>query len=247
MLASDDATSLALLYHLNSAVWTNAEAYAEPHLPRYREADGETVALPPARGDSRLDALIARRRSCRAFAPAPLDEESFGGILHAAYGIVDRAETTPGWGLFRRAVPSAGGLYPLDVYVAAERVDGIEDGVYRYVPVAHELEPISAAAPLAVLRAQLLQPELTRNANALIFLTVEFARTLSKYGPRGYRYILLECGHVAENICLASAERGLETLCMGGFSDDGVNAALGLDGAQNAVIYAVAVGRSGAS
>jgi SagB-type dehydrogenase family enzyme len=243
MLAHDDATTLALLYHLNSAVWTNAEAYAEPHLPHYREAEGETVALPPQNGESPLGELIARRRSCRAFAPVHLGAEALGGILHAAYGIVDRTEPTPGWGLFRRAVPSAGGLYPLDVYVAAERVDGVADGVYRYVPVAHELERVSAAAPPAALRAQLLQPELTRNANALIFVTAEFARTLSKYGPRGYRYVLLECGHVAENVCLASAERGLDTLCMGGFSDDGVNGALGLDGAQHAAIYAVAVGR----
>ena len=74
------------------------------------------------------------------------------------------------------------------------------------------------------------------------FLSAVFARTLKKYGPRGYRYILLEAGHCAQNLCLLAAERGLATLCLGGFQDTKLNRLLGLDGTTEAVVYCQGVG-----
>jgi SagB-type dehydrogenase family enzyme len=76
----------------------------------------------------------------------------------------------------------------------------------------------------------------------VIVLSANFGRTLKKYGARGYRYVLLEAGHVAQNICLTAAELGLGSLCVGGYRDRGLNHALGLDGQHEAVVYCIGVG-----
>jgi SagB-type dehydrogenase family enzyme len=82
------------------------------------------------------------------------------------------------------------------------------------------------------------------DANAFVALTAPFERTQRKYGPRGYRYLLLEAGHVAQNLCLAAGRRGLATLCIGGFVDSILNAELGLDPRVAGVLYGVGVGVS---
>jgi SagB-type dehydrogenase family enzyme len=241
VLAFDDPQTLALLYHLNSAVWGNAAAYAEQvHEPSYREPPEDAIVLPAAPG-SEFDGLVAARRSCRAFAGSPLSLATLGAILRAGYGLTGVRQITQGWSMYGRSVPSAGGLYPLAVYLAVERIDGVAHGIYRFNPLG-ALEPIPSQATLATVRSHLLQPEACAGANAIVIITAEFARTLEKYGPRGYRYILLETGHVAQNICLAAVGFGLATLCLGGFSDVDLNADLALDGRSQAVLYCIAVG-----
>ena len=76
----------------------------------------------------------------------------------------------------------------------------------------------------------------------MIVLAARLDPTLRKYGPRGYRYLMLESGHIAQNITLLAAERNLSSVCMGGFEDSELNAALGLDGVSHAAFYCVAVG-----
>jgi len=83
-----------------------------------------------------------------------------------------------------------------------------------------------------------------RDANLIFFLSAVFHRSQKKYGPRGYRYILLEAGHVAQNLCLIAAEFNLGSLCMGGFYDSRLNRFLGFDGLSEAVVYSVAAGNS---
>jgi SagB-type dehydrogenase family enzyme len=74
----------------------------------------------------------------------------------------------------------------------------------------------------------MFSPEFTANANMLVMLAATFTTTQNKYGPRGYRYMLIEAGHAAQNLCLAAAELGCATLCLGGFEDDLLNRVLGL-------------------
>jgi SagB-type dehydrogenase family enzyme len=76
-----------------------------------------------------------------------------------------------------------------------------------------------------------------------LFLTAVFERTMSRYGPRGYRYVLLEAGHVAQNLCLVATELELGTLCLGGFRDAAINELLGLDPRGEGAVYAVAIGQ----
>jgi SagB-type dehydrogenase family enzyme len=80
------------------------------------------------------------------------------------------------------------------------------------------------------------------NANVLFMFSAVFHRTLKKYGARGYRYILLEAGHAAQNVCLLAAEEGLGALCAGGFIDSKLNRFLEFDGRTESVLYCVGVG-----
>jgi SagB-type dehydrogenase family enzyme len=84
--------------------------------------------------------------------------------------------------------------------------------------------------------------QFVEHANVLLFLGAVFARTQKKYGPRGYRYVLLEAGHAAQNVCLAAAEGGLGSLCIGGYLDGKLNAMLGLEDGKAGVVYVVGIG-----
>ena len=200
------------------------------------------TALPPP-APSPLTALLAERRSTRAFSLEELSLDAVSALTAAAQGIVETVPLDDGTSLVRRGAPSAGGLYPLELHVFARRVDGLADGLYFYDDHAHGLaerglgDPTAAAWPARSTRSRS-----SREANLLLAFVARFSRMQSKYGPRGYRYILLEAGHAAQNVCLRAAELGLATLCIGGFIDSELNAALGLRDTEAGVVYAVAAG-----
>ena len=244
MLRRDDAASLPLLYHLNSEPWFNFEAYraAAYEPPRPFPARGRYLELPPCDVPSNLQTLLQARRSCRQFAERPLSRPDLAALLNGAYGVVGAMQAGNGSWALARPAPSAGALYPLEVYAATRRVEDIPDAVYRYAVMAHGLEPAPKTASFEAAAECVLTAEFLRNANCLLMLSAVFHRTLKKYGPRGYRYILLEAGHVAQNVCLLAAERGLSALCVGGFWDARLNALLGLDPREEAIVYCVAIG-----
>ncbi len=141
----------------------------------------------------------------------------------------------------RRSVPSAGGLFPLELFVFLQRVEGLSDGLYHYDVRGHALELLRGNL-IAELAPFLYPYPFIRDANLVFALAAVFGRNQKKYGPRGYRYTLLEAGHSAQNICLRAVELGLGTLCMGGFEDSRLNRLLGLEPTREGVVYAVAVG-----
>jgi len=99
-----------------------------------------------------------------------------------------------------------------------------------------------AGTGLLEVRQVIFYPEFVEHANLLLVIAAVFERTLIKYGPRGYRYVLLEAGHAAQNVCLGAVESGLAAVCLGGFDDGAMNRAVGLDGRQEAAVYCLAVG-----
>jgi len=247
MLPLEDGTTLPLLYHLNSEPWMNFEAYAEHAYEvefKREEGIGDPVALPKPDEGSRLWQLLARRRSCRKFAPRSLPPAMLGTVLGGAYGLTNTTLLPSGFRFHSRSVPSAGGLYPLEMYLITQRVEGVSDGVHHYEVATRLLRPVRAVPTQEELVQLLLAQEFLENANAVIFLAAVFRRTLSKYGSRGYRYVLLEAGHVAQNLCLLAAELNLGSLCIGGFWDSRINRFLGLDGIHEAVVYSVGIGHS---
>ena len=245
MLPYQKPTALPLLYHLNSEPWMNFEAYADhPYDVEFKHRDGigEPVKLPASGQNSALDRLFARRRSCRSFAQTSLPAPTLGALLTGAYGLTNAVTVPNGFRFHSRPVPSAGGLYPLELYLITNRVDGIEDRVYHFEAAARQLRPIAPKPSSDELARMLLTQQFLENANVIIFITAVFDRTLSKYGSRGYRYVLLEAGHVAQNLCLLAAEMELGSLCAGGFWDSRLNRFLGLNGVDEAAIYCVGVG-----
>lgn len=238
-----DGTALSLLFHLNSAAWGRAGVEFDPSatVPRKVFPDPCPIPLAPADLGSEVAALAARRRSCRRYAERAMPLDVASALLRASYGLTDLRFETPSWARWGRTTPSAGGLYPLEVFVAMQNVEGAHDGVFHYEPVQDCLCSLSSCRLPDIIGA-IFSPEFVANANMLVMLAGTFATTQTKYGPRGYRYILIEAGHVAQNLCLMATELGYGSLCLGGFEDDRLNRALSLQELEEGVLYCVAVG-----
>jgi SagB-type dehydrogenase family enzyme len=187
----------------------------------------------PRRPRCSLWAAFERRQSRRDFDGAWLAERSLATVLDSGYGM--RAGNG-------RRVPSGGALYPLELYVAAHRVDGVDAGVYRFDPRRHALEELDRSDPWTALEAACVFPGLLEGAAAVVLVVAVFGRTRFKYGQRGYRFALLEAGHVVQNVVLAAAALDLPALPLGGFYDAQVDALLDIDGVEESVVYGVVVG-----
>lgn len=245
MLPSNDPRSLPLLYHLNSEPVIEEEAYTSlAGAAEFRPiADPSTaVMLPHAETDSALAQLLATRRSCRAYAERLLTLEVLATLLAQAYRGLGPAESVAAPSRLIRPVPSAGGLYPVDIDASVINVDGLNDGVYRYNVLHHCLERPEIRSSRERIAAHLVSSRFLEHANVLFFLVAAFDRCFEAYGPRGYRYALLEAGHVAQALCLAASQQGLGSLCAGGFRDADLNLELGLDTRRHGVVYCVGIG-----
>ncbi|HEY5295882.1 MAG TPA: SagB/ThcOx family dehydrogenase [Gaiellaceae bacterium] len=213
---------------------------------RYRTA--RRVELPPAQLPSTsLEEAIARRQSHRAFNDASIRVEQLAALLHAGYGITHQlAYATPDEaGPYLRTVPSGGGLYPLELFVFAYAVDGLRPALYHYDPPAHRLDELSVAPAVELRRraaSAAVYPELAGGGAALIVMSAMFWRTRFKYGLRGYRFALIEAGHVAQNMLLTATGLRLGSVPLGGIFDRRMDELLDLDGVNESVLYAVSVG-----
>lgn len=206
-------------------------------------AGARFVALPqPGPVTAGLSEAIARRCSVRDFASEPLDLASLSTLLHWAAG---RLEPVPlgAMELLRRPAPSAGGMYALEAYVIARNVAAVAPGIYHYQPAGHGLEEVRGVVPPRALSDYLFmgQPYATA-APVTIVLTAVFNRSLKKYRERGYRYLLIEAGHVGQNLMLCAAGLGLGTCGLGGFFDVELAQLLKLDVARELPLYAIACG-----
>lgn len=244
MLRTDDALTLPLFYHLNTEPWLNLEAYGDPaHEMHFKSVAPEGVRVPLVKPDETpLRRLLRTRRSCRMFLDQPMPLDQLAGILADTYGITGVIEGPEGRAMYTRPVPSAGALYPFELYVAVRSIEGIGDGLYHYQALDHALEPMKMGAVVKELGDLLLGQYYLETANVALIFAAVFERTLKKYGPRGYRYVLFEAGHAAQNVCLLATEMELGSICTGGFYDGRLNRYLGLDGTSEAALYLVGLG-----
>jgi SagB-type dehydrogenase family enzyme len=244
MIPVDDATTLSRLFHLNSEPWLNESAYrGSPYHQEFKEhRDAPRTSLPTPRA-GRIADLAARRTSIRAYAPKAVTAAALADVLHAAYGVVEIAPLEAGRAFLRRSVPSAGGLYPLELYLMLRRVEGAAPGIYHFDARGGALELVRPGDWRPAAAEVFYTWPFVTEAAAIVCFAAVFERCQKKYGPRGYRYVLLEAGHAAQNLCLAAAELELATLCMGGFRDRALNLLLGLEAPKEGVVYTVAVGR----
>jgi SagB-type dehydrogenase family enzyme len=192
------------------------------------------LPAPHEEGALSLEAAIQARRSVREFSGEPLSLDEVGQLLWAAQGIT----STQG----ARAAPSAGGTYPLELSVAAGHVTGLEPGVYRYLPAGHELELVAAGdARKSLAEAALDQAWVEEGAMDVVIAAV-YARTTERYGERGIRYVHLEAGHAAENLCLQATALSLGAVTVGAFSDEELAAAVQMPD-DHAPLYVIPIGR----
>jgi SagB-type dehydrogenase family enzyme len=208
-----------------------------------RNLNRRAHALPPPEhcGVTLAEALGARR-SERGFGAGELRLCELATVLHAAYGVTHAASAEDPQPL--RAVPSGGALYPLEVYAVLARVEEAEAGLYHFDPLRHALEVLSLGdSPRAVLKEAAIYPEIVDGCAATLLVTGIFWRSRFKYGLRGYRFTLLEAGHLVQNVLLTCTALALAAVPIGGFYDRPVDELLGVDGVNESVVYAVSLGR----
>lgn len=192
----------------------------------------------------RLCHALAKRRSVRRFSDRPVDLGRMVSILENAYGVTGQISHPEHPEIVQplRAAPSGGALYPIELYVAALNVAGLSDAIY-HVQINQRCLEMCRPGPIAPsLEPLVLMPYGRLDAPCLLILTARWERTLAKYGERGYRFILLDAGHVAQNVLLVAASLGLGGLPIGGFLDDDLSEALRLDPRQEPAIYVIALG-----
>ena len=180
------------------------------------------IALPaPAlRGKISVEQALAGRRSVREYREEPLSLEEVSQLLWAAQGVNGPRG--------RRTAPSAGALYPLEVYLLAGLVEGLPAGVYRYDPEGHTLAPVLQGDRRAELGRAALDQMWLGSAPAVVVITAVFARTTSKYGRRGIQYVHMDVGCAAQNVYLQVEALGLGTVFVGAFYEARVRRALGI-------------------
>jgi SagB-type dehydrogenase family enzyme len=209
-LAISLACAVAVLL---AAACTNTAEEAKPH----------TFPKPTLKGTMSLEETLAARRSVRTLADRPLTDEQLGQLLWAAQGITQEAR-----GL--RTAPSAGALYPIELYVFDA------DGVYHYSPQDHALTLVKAGDQRAALAAAALGQGSVRTNGAVILIAADYARTTRKYGDRAKMYVDIEAGCVCQNVLLEAVALGLAGVPVGAFRDADVKAVAGLPEAETPIL-----------
>lgn len=198
------------------------------------------VPLPEAIGGGSVRLHDAAREPAAALlSPEPVDLATLAGLLHLTNGVTRRGSPP------LRAAPSAGALYAGEVYVLASGVESLAAGVYSYHVPSHSLVRVADGDPRERLLAAVEQTDAMAGAPLTILLTNVFRRYGWRYANRGYRYALIDSGHIGENLRLAARALGMGTCSPTRFHDARLNALIGVDQSQEAVCAMHAVGRPG--
>ncbi len=194
------------------------------------------LKLPEPRREGKLsvESALQARRSVREYRNEPLTLGNVSQLLWAAQGI-----TSPDG---RRTAPSAGALYPLEVYLVAGNVTNLPAGTYRYQPRGHALVRIATGDLRPRLASAALNQHWAREAPVVLVIAAAYPRTMGKYGGRGVRYADLEAGHAAQSVCLQAVSLDLGAGLIGAFDDDRVKKLLDMP-AEEQPLYLLPVGK----
>ena len=204
-----------------------------PHLVEKSSAS-DRIALTRSEA-SGLHELMQRRTTCRNFAvDARIPSDTFAAVLERVFGCHADVELQPGVRALKKSNPSGGGLHPLEAYVLVQRVDGVAPGLYHYHAGVHALEPIAAMSPADAMSAAhrfVAGQQYLADAPVLIAIVGRFARSFWKYRKhaKAYRAIVLEAGHVAQNLYLAATELGLGAFVTAAINEVAIERACELD------------------
>jgi len=198
--------------------------------------DNVRIVLPEPRYDSdvSVEEALLKRRSIRNYTDEALTLQEVSQLLWAAQGITDPSG--------KRTAPSAGALYPLEVYVVVGNVEDVARGVYKYRPQQHELVRVLDGDLRETLSQAALDQSSVKQGAIDIVITAIYERTTKKYSDRGIRYVHLEAGHAAQNVYLQAVAMNLGMVVIGAFYDDQVKEVLNLPENEEP-LYIMPVGR----
>lgn len=195
-----------------------------------------SIQLPQQRSFFFDEILAKRWSSTGSIVGNVITTQTLSYIFQCGYGLqgnqkkIGRQEN--------RTVPSAGKRFPLEVYLFLFRtVDGLQPGVYHYAVKEHALESVKQANFSREVIASFSSMEWLPEAKGMIVLTGVFSRVAMKYGSRGYRYILLEAGHVAQNMLLAGTEKQINMIPLGGVNEEVIEEYMDLNTLDERVVY----------
>ena len=183
----------------------------------------DIINLPEPKYESKfsIEKALLQRRSVRDYKEQPLDISEVSQLLWAAQGITDQRGF--------RTIPSAGALYPLEVFLVAGNVSGLPAGAYRYKPAGHALVKVAGGDRRAELCEAAGGQACVKNGAAALVFTAIYERTTVKYGNRGIKYAHIEVGCAAQNVYLQAVSLDIGTVFVGAFHDSQLKQLLNLD------------------
>ncbi|MCK4359094.1 MAG: SagB/ThcOx family dehydrogenase [Candidatus Cloacimonetes bacterium] len=194
--------------------------------------------------DTSIEKALKERRSIRKYKDKPLSLSEISQILWAAYGITKPIKDAPAFlrgGL--KTAPSAGALYPLEIYVVAGNVTDLPAGVYKYKPEGHKLIKIADGDKRTELYKASLNQDWVKEAPASIIYSAVFSRTTDIYGKRGQeRYVCMDLGHSAENVYLQAVSLNIGTVAIGAFYDTKVKVVVNMT-KEEEPLYIMPIGK----
>ena len=199
--------------------------------------DATTIMLPEPRYRSgiSLEETLRDRRSVRKYSSDSLTLADVAQLLWSGQGVSD--------GRDRRTSPSAGALYPLELYLVAGNVEALPSSIYQYRPARHALSLVVVGDKRRELATAALRQNWVSKAPAVVVITAVYERTTRKYGDRGQKYVHMEAGHAAQNISLQAVSLGLGAVTVGAFADREIKQILNLP-EDEVALYIMPVGKT---
>jgi len=216
-----------------------------PPVQKPTPPDGKTIALPaPERFDALCTAgllqVLRRRRSIRRFADAPFSLEELAFLLWATQGVTERYGDLA----TLRPVPSAGARHAFETYLYCRRVETLEEGIYRYLPLTHSLLFEFAEPGLADwISGACFGQRFVGQGAVTFFWSVLPYRMEWRYGPAAHRVLPMDVGHVCQNLYLAAEAIGAGTCAIAAYDQEALDALLHLDGEEEFVFYLAPAGK----
>ena len=191
--------------------------------------------------DVSLDELIASRKSRRRYSEKPLQFEELSFLLWATQGIRRKVNEYTAY----RNVPSAGARHSFETYVFARNVQGLDQGLYRFLPLENELGFVKEVPDMkkALSEASFGQNFVGLSAAVFVWSCIPY-RTEWRYGQTAYRVILMDIGHVGQNLYLACEAVGAGTCTVAAYDQEAMDELLGLDGQEEFAVYLAPVGKA---
>lgn len=220
-----------------------ALGYPQPPLQSGSEDEGKVFDLPESES-IKVDSIdireaIENRTSTRSYRMEAISPEELSYLLWCTQGVKQVKSSVT-----FRTVPSAGARHALETYVLVNNVEGLEKGLYHFLPIEHKLVRIQTGEHIAedIKTACLDQPFVLNSAVTFIWTAVPY-RMQWRYGERGYRYLHLDAGHVCQNLYLSAQSIDCGVCAIAAFLDDNINILLQIDGEKEFTIYIATVGK----
>ncbi|MGA1869341.1 MAG: SagB/ThcOx family dehydrogenase [bacterium] len=229
-------TSLVVAFNLSRCGFI-AQAMTNPPQEGNSNMPSIILSLPQPSFESAIsiEEALLKRRSIRDYIEGALTLEELSQLLWAAQGITEPP--------FYKTSPSAGALYPLEIYIAAGNVKDLSAGIYHYQPEGHQISLILEGDKRKKLYESALRQSSVREAPAVIIICGVYSRTTKRYHKRGIRYVHMEVGHTAQNICLQAVSLHLGAVVIGAFDDDDIKEVLFSHTTEEEPLYMIPIGR----